>query len=69
MAATVLLGFVGLYLVGRLLVLGFQWALSPLGLPALFENTIAILLAALAAYLAWRVFRRWGPRGGPALKP
>lgn len=68
MAATVLVGFVGLYLVGRLLVLGWQWTLSPLGLPALAENVLAIALAALTAFLAWRALIRWGPKRGPKLE-
>lgn len=67
MAAAMLVGFVALYVGARLLVLGWQWALYPLALPAAATNLIAIALAALSAFLAWRLVLHWGPRNGPKL--
>lgn len=64
MGAAMLVGFIALYLVARLLVLGWQWALYPFGLPEVVTNVLAIALSALSAFWVWLLVLHWGPRSG-----
>lgn len=61
------IGFVALALLARLLVLAWLWILLPLGLAELANNILAIVLAALTAFVGWRLIRFWLPQSGPKL--
>lgn len=65
MMAVVFCGFVGLALAGRLLLLGWLWALLPLNLNAAAAQAAAIVLSLATAGVAYRLFVRWWPKSGP----
>lgn len=68
MMAVVFCGFVGIALVGKLLLLGWLWILLPLPFNAMTAQALAIGLSLLTVFVAYRLFVRWWPKSGPNVK-
>lgn len=66
-AVACFIGFAGLALLARLLVLAWLWILLPLGLPVLANNILAIAAAGVTAFYGWRLIRFLLPQAGPKL--